>query len=459
MEDSKKKLSLFELTTFGVGGAIGSGIFVMMGAGIGRTGRSIVLALLLGCIIMMFAFAYNILVSATFPLKGGTYAQTAMLQPPLIAGVAGIVKAIVSMSIAMYAVSVVDYMAQVFPSVGKWTTPLAIGIQTLFFLSTIKGSKFMALLNKIMTIVLSVALIVYILFGLPKVSAGAFAIASEGYFSNGLGGFLGAISIMSLACMGTNGPVELTADAQKPKKFVPLSILITTLVIAVIYGLMAVVSAGVMPVEQVADQSLALVAKQIFPYPVYVLFILGGACFAIATSLYGAIAQLRYPILSTIEDGWFPQVLASKTKGGYPYIVMGFMYLVAVVPILTGMTLDTIVSYMMIPNLVICMFNNLFFLRIPKKYPDAWKKSFLHMPYWLLVIVVAIAVGCDVVVIYNQFIYLSTKDQVMIVAMLAVIFIYCAVRLKSGKVNFKSLADAQAEIASLEGAENATAAE
>lgn len=81
------------------------------------------------------------------------------------------------------------------------------------------------------------------------------------------------------------------------------------------------------------------------------------------------------------------------------------------------------------------------------------------MPYWLLVIVVAIAVGCDVVVIYNQFIYLSTKDQVMIVAMLAVIFIYCAVRLKSGKVNFKSLADAQAEIASLEGAENATAAE
>jgi hypothetical protein len=193
----------------------------------------------------------------------------------------------------------------------------------------------------------------------------------------------------------------------------------------------------------------ACFASKTFPYPVYVLFILGGACFAIATSLYGSIAQLRYPILSTIEDGWLPQVLASKTKTGYPYIVMGFMYLVAVVPILTGMTLDTLVSYMMIPNLVICMFNNLFFLKIPKQYPDAWKKSFLHMPYWLLVIVVAIAVGCDAMVIYNQFIYLSVQDQFIIVAMLAVIFAYCAVRLKIGKVNFKSLADAQAEIASL----------
>ena len=55
--------------------------------------------------------------------------------------------------------------------------------------------------------------------------------------------------------------------------------------------------------------------------------------------------------------------------------------------------------------------------------------------------------------------YCLTNGVQFIVAMLAVIFIYCAVRLKSGKVNFKSLADAQAEIASLEGAENATAAE
>lgn len=454
MDESKKKLSLFELTTFGVGGAIGSGIFVMMGAGIGKTGRSIVFALLLGCFIMMFAYAYNILMSATFPLNGGTYAQAVMLQPPLIAGVAGVVKTILSMSIAMYAVSVVDYAAQVFPGLSPWTKPIAILIQTLFFLSTLRGSKFMALLNKIMVIILSAALILYIVFGLPKVMPGAFDVTADGYFTNGMTGFFGAISIMSLACMGTNGPVDLTADARSPKKTIPLSILITTLVIAVIYGLMAIVSAGVLPVEQVANQSLATVANEIFPYPVYVLFILGGACFAIATSLYGAIAQLRYPIVSTIEDGWFPQVFAKSTKDGYPWVVMLIMYIIAVVPIITGMGLDTIVSYLMIPNLIINTFNNLFFLKIPKKYPKAWKNSTLHMPQWALVLVVLLAVGCDVLVIYNQFISLSGTDQIIIVSMIVLIFLYCALRLKSGKVNFKSLKDAKDEIARLDEMQN-----
>ena len=42
MQAEKKKLGLFNIFSLGVGGAIGSGIFVMMGFGIAYTGRSIV---------------------------------------------------------------------------------------------------------------------------------------------------------------------------------------------------------------------------------------------------------------------------------------------------------------------------------------------------------------------------------------------------------------------------------
>ena len=65
--------------------------------------------------------------------------------------------------------------------------------------------------------------------------------------------------------------------------------------LALIYGLMAVVAAGVLPIEQVANKNLALVAQTIFPNWLYVIFIIGGAVFAIATSLISGIAMMRLP--------------------------------------------------------------------------------------------------------------------------------------------------------------------
>lgn len=41
MEKESKQLGLFDIFCLGLGGAIGSGIFVMMGSGIAATGRSI----------------------------------------------------------------------------------------------------------------------------------------------------------------------------------------------------------------------------------------------------------------------------------------------------------------------------------------------------------------------------------------------------------------------------------
>ena len=59
MQAEKKKLGLFNIFSLGVGGAIGSGIFVMMGFGIAYTGRSIVLAVSVGCLYMLLAYLFH----------------------------------------------------------------------------------------------------------------------------------------------------------------------------------------------------------------------------------------------------------------------------------------------------------------------------------------------------------------------------------------------------------------
>lgn len=446
MEDKKKSLGLLDLTSFGLGGAIGSGIFVMLGMGILKTGRSIVLALFCGCIIVTFAYLYNILISATFPLRGGNYAQVVMLQPPVVAGFKGVMGFLMSMNISMYGLAIVDYASDIFPSLEPYATPLAIGIQTFFFLTTIKGSKFMARMQNFMVVILALSLILYIVFGLPQVKPGVFAVNEPGYFLNGADGFFSAIGIMMLACMGANAPVDLTADARNPKKNVPLSIILTTLALAVIYGLMAIVASGVLPVEEVAGKSLAVGAKEIFPYPIYMLFILGGACFAIATTLYTSIATIKYPSLVAIEDGWLPAKLGVTTKSGYPWLIMLLCYIISLLPTLTGMSLDTVVSYLSIPNLIICSLNNVLFLTLPKKYPTAWKNSYMHMPFWALTVLIVLATGCDIFLIYRQFANVTLRDQVIIVVMVVVLFLYSAIRFKTGKVTLNSRKEALAEI-------------
>ena len=88
--ENKKKLGVAELACYGIGNCIGSGIFVSMGTAIGFTGRSITLALVCACIVVLFAYSYKTLMSGMFVLPGGHYSQSALLQPPILVGVSAI---------------------------------------------------------------------------------------------------------------------------------------------------------------------------------------------------------------------------------------------------------------------------------------------------------------------------------------------------------------------------------
>ncbi len=197
--------------------------------------------------------------------------------------------------------------------------------------------------------------------------------------------------------------------------------------------------------EQVADKSLGVVAKQIFPHAVFVVFIIGGACFAIATSLYGAIASVQHPMMATIEDGWLPAFLGKKNKKGYPWVMMLIMYIIAVVPVFVDIGLQDLISLMMIPVMILNLINNILMFRLVKKYPQAWKQSFFHMPKWVFVITMTIAILCDLLISVALFTTMKAGDQYLIIIMVAVLFAYSFYRLKTGKVNLKEIELARAE--------------
>ena len=434
----KKKLGVAELACYGIGNCIGSGIFVSMGSGIGATGYSITLALIVANIVVLFAYAYKTLMAGMFVLPGGAYSQAALLQPPLLVGVSAVSSVFSGLAFAMYAIAVVEYASTVFPGLAAHSQLVAFIIITVFFATTFMGGKFMGKFNLIMVGVLIVSLLVYIITGLPQVDYSTI-VPGDDYFSGGAFGFVMAIALMAFACQGATMPVAMTADAEDPKRSLPKAILIASGVVTVVYILIAIVSSGVLPVEQVANKNLGVVAREIFPYPVFVIFILGGACFAIATSLYGAIAGVQHPLLATIEDGWLPKVLGTKTKKGYPWLMMLILYVVAIVPIWFDMGLNALISMMMIPTMVLNLVNNALMFSLVKRYPDAWKDGFFRLPAWALYVTIVLAIFADLLISVALLTQLKGGDLYFMIGMLVALFGYSFYRLKSGKVNLQDI--------------------
>lgn len=441
----KRKIGVAELSCYGIGNCIGSGIFVSMGTAIGFTGRSVTLALVAACIVVLFAYAYKTLMAGMFVLPGGNYSQAALLQPPLLVGVSAISGIFVGLAFAMYGLSIVEYAAIIFPQIEPYGKLIAISIITFFFATTFMGGKFMAKFNLVMVGVLILSLLVYIVAGIPKVDFATANPFSEGYFSDGPFGFIMAVAMMSFACQGATRPIEMTPDAKDPKRSLPKAILIASFAVMIVYVLIAVVTTGVLPIEEVANKNLGVVAEQIFPHSVYVIFTLGGACFAIATSLYGAIAGIQHPMLATIDDGWLPAFLGKKNKKGYPWVMMLVLYVIAVVPVFIDMGLSELISLMMIPTMILNLINNCLMFKLLKKYPEAWKNSFFHMPKIAFNIAIVLAIIADLLISVALFTTLKAGDQYFIIGMIVFLFAFSFYRIKAGKINLKALEIAKAQ--------------
>ena len=110
-----KQLGLWNIVGLGVGGAIGSGIFVTLGNAIGMTGRSILPITVICVFYMLLAYWYNLAMSGVFVVEGGDYSMKGMLLPPLLTGYGGWTNVIWAFGFTGYALSLTDYLSSLWP--------------------------------------------------------------------------------------------------------------------------------------------------------------------------------------------------------------------------------------------------------------------------------------------------------------------------------------------------------
>ena len=434
-KDLARVLGKKELMGIAIGQIIGAGIMSMMGVAIAMTGRSANLAFMLSAVFTMCTFFPSIFITSCIRMRGGMYTQMAIFAGDKFAGYYSVVYFITNMSLAMYALSFAEYALALLPSGGSEKV-IALIVGTAFFVLNYFGVDLMAKIQNLLVIVLVLSLAMFAVFGLPSVDLANYFSNADGLFlSDGITGFLTATAYLGFATGGATVILGVSAECKNPTKDIPFVIIVSTVGVAILYGFVATVASGVLPVPEVANQPLTLVAQQILPGPLYILFIVGGAMFALATTLNSQIMSCTKPVMQSCEDGWFPTSLATLSKFKTPYKILIIYYIILVVPILLDLEIAQISSIVQILGYV----NNLILtttaMKLPKMFPEAWEKSAFHVPtpvFYALMIIADIAI-----LIQASFMVSSMTIQLIVfnVAVLAAGFIWALYRTGTGKAH------------------------
>ncbi len=432
-KELKRVLTLKDLISVAIGQVIGAGIMSLMGVAIGMTGRSVPIAFLMSAVAVLIMNIPTIIVCGVVRLRGGNYTMAALLSGEKLAGFLMFAMVIGNIALAMYALSFADYALAFLPGVSRKL--IALAVLTLFYVINLLGVDKMAKVQNVIVVVMCVALVIFVAFGLGKVSPDYF---NEDFMPGGVVGLVQAMAVLVFAVNGAYVVANLSGEAKNPTRDIPIAIVVPTIGVAVLYALIGVVASGVLPVAQVAGQPLTWVAQEILPPALYAFFIIGGAMIALVTTLNAQMASYPKAILQGCVDGWLPEKIGYlHPKFKSPVIILTFLYVMGLLTILLGLDIADIASVVtLVVQICLCLVN-ICIVRLPKKLPEAWANSRYHMSNGALTTLV---VFCTILGVVNLVALASTMDISLLIGLLLILVagvLYIVLRQRSGKVHME----------------------
>jgi len=432
-KELKRVLGFGDLMGAAVGQIIGAGIMSLMGVAIAMTGRSAMVSFIIAAVLVIGTTLPAVFVCGTLRLRGGDYTQAALLGNTTFGGICMFLSFFTNLSLAMYALSFADYFLRFVPGVpSRLIAALAF---TIFWLLNMFGIDKFAKVQNLLVIVMCIALGLFAGFGVSKVQPNFFG---EGFMSNGLIGLLQASALLTFATGGATVIINLSGESKNPTRHIPIVLILSTIVVAVLYAFLAMIAAGVLPVEQVAGKPLTQVAETILPAPLFIFFMVGGAMFALVTTLNSQFASCAKPMLQASVDGWLPkQVAYLHPRFKTPMIWLTIFYLLGLIPIVTGLNIAEVANMVLVIVNVVKLVMNLLLVRLPRVAPEAWQKSKFRIGKGPLYLVACISVVCGAVTLALMISASSPIIMTLNGAMLLVSVIYCVLRQRSGKVHME----------------------
>ena len=378
MPDYNRTLGFWDLFFIAVGIIIGSGVLVFTGRGIAQTGRSVCLAYLGAAVWVVCTAIPTFLMCSCIRLIGGAYTQCNLFLGEKWGGFYLCLYFLSQMGLNLYAQTFALYFCELFGG-GNEKLVAAIMI-TFFYVLNFFGVAFMSKAQNLMSIILLLALIWFTVRGLPRVDWANF-FGGEGWMTNGWGGLFATSTLLTYSLMGATSLMPYSAQAKNPQRDIPLAGAISTFSIAILFALMGIVCSGILPLDQVANQTLGVIANHFLTKPEYIFFMAGGALCAAATTLNGLIGSVAIPLVMYSHDGWLPKSLGElhpKFKTPYKYLMV--YYVITMAPLFLGVDISAVTDMTLLGSYTQSALFIFFMRSLPDKFPEQWEKSIFRMP-------------------------------------------------------------------------------
>lgn len=239
----------------GLGSILGTGVFVTIGVAAGVAGPSVLAAIVLAAGLAACNALSSAQLAAQHPVSGGTYEYAHRLVSPTFGFIAGwVFLAAKTASAATAALGAAGYLLRIVGiEESAFIAPLAFALAAGFTLLTASGLRRSSAVNGAIVLVVLLALLTLVVCALPR------AIAQSGahftpFLSNGFDhNFFYATALMFVAFAGFARVATLGEDVVEPHRTIPRAIIITLVVSAGLYVLVAFAAIGAVGARSLAQ--------------------------------------------------------------------------------------------------------------------------------------------------------------------------------------------------------------
>ncbi len=336
----KRALGIPSLIAFGIGGIIGTGIFVLTGlAAAQHAGPAIALAFVISGLGCMFAGLCYSEFAAMVPVAGSAYAYSYATLGEFIAWFVGwnlileymMACSTVAVGWSRYFVKLLDHFGINFLPQSLTSAPFdaadvgfsivrtgaTINLPAILIVAAAtalcyKGIKESAVVNTIIVAIKVAIVVAVIAFGAQFVNPHnwlPYIPPNTGTFGEfGWSGIFRASAIIFFAYIGFDGVSTVAQEAKNPQRGMPIGMLGSLAICTVLYILMSSVLTGLVPFKQLNDAAPVAVALESHPQLAWLSsWVIWGALFGLTSVIITMIIPQARIWLTMAHDGLLPK--------------------------------------------------------------------------------------------------------------------------------------------------------
>ncbi len=331
----KRTLSTVDLTFLGIGGIIGSGVFVLTGIGAARyAGPGIVLSFVAaGLLCMLVGLAYAELASL-IPAAGSAYAYTFASLGEGMAFLCGwsliigyiVTASAVAVGFSAYFSGMMASLGMEIPKALLTTAPEggiinlpAVVITLLIGGILAHGTKESSRLNAILISLTLCAIVGYIVVTAPHMDI---AKNMDPFLPFGAAGIMTGAAVVFFSFMGFDTVATSAEECKTPEKSLPIGIIASVFVCLCIYSVVAFVLTGTVNYTDLDRADPVAYCLRLIGYPGFANLVTVGILFGMITTLIVYIFGQARVFYAMSRDGFLPKAMANiHPKYGTPYFI------------------------------------------------------------------------------------------------------------------------------------------